>query len=227
LNSLKKLIAFDVDGTLLDNSELFVAAYRRMVPKFNEKTGLSVPLRRDPIMGVVGLPPVEIFTGLMPEVDMRFCDLMLRLFMDELEYGIRNGATSLYEGVQSSLERLYAEGYTLAVASNGVRSYIETVINHFDIARAFSLPVIVVEGVIKNKDDILAAYIDRIRPDFTVMVGDRYTDREAARSCSAPFIACAFGHGDHSEIHGEHHVVSAFDEVYDMIKRIEREHGVE
>lgn len=226
MNTLKKLIAFDVDGTLLDNSNQFVEAYERMLPRFNEATGLSVPRVREGAIGAAGLPPLGIFTHLMPGVDLRHCQLMLDLFMEELENAIRQ-SSPMFEGVYPTLQRLHEAGYVLAVASNGVRSYIETVIHHFDIAKYFSLPVLVVENEIHDKNELLAAYIDRIQPDFTVMVGDRYTDKEAARSCSAPFIGCAFGHADISELQGEPHIVSHFNEIYDMILRIEREQGVE
>ncbi len=224
---IKKLIAFDIDGTLLDNATQFVDACKRMFPRFNEKTGMSLRADEHRIIGAAGLPPQEIFTHIMPGVDMEYCTLMLSLFMEELEAGLRSGAAELFADVSRTLKRLHAGGYALVIASNGVRSYIETVLNHFDIAQYFSLPVIVVENDIKTKNDILAAYIVRENPDFTIMVGDRYTDKLAARACSAPFIACAFGHADISEIQGEHHVVSDFSQIYDMILRIERELGFE
>lgn len=221
-----KLIAFDVDGTLLDNSGLFIEAYRRLVPKFNEKTGNNIVFTEKNITGVLGLPPVEIFTGLMPGVDMKHCNLMLRMFMDELEGAVSDGGTELFDGVKPVIERLHNEGYVLAAASNGVRSYIETVLGHFGLMPMFSLPVIVVEEEIRNKNEILSSYIERINPRLTVMVGDRYTDREAAGSCGVSFIGCSFGHADISELEGERHIVSDFYQIYDMIKKIEHEQGV-
>jgi phosphoglycolate phosphatase len=126
----------------------------------------------------------------------------------------------LFSGVATTLSALREAGYVLAVASNGRRRYIETVLATYDIARNFR--ELISADEVGNKTALLRAYLERIPalPDNTVMVGDRASDVEAAVTNRCRFVGCDYGHGYVDEIASAGPMVSRFDELPGVIATI-------
>jgi phosphoglycolate phosphatase-like HAD superfamily hydrolase len=135
-----------------------------------------------------------------------------------------NGGGTLIEGVHKTLEKLFKEGYTIITASNGRLEYIEAILSATGISKYVSLPIITIDGIIKTKSGIVKYYKDNIANDhLLIMIGDRTSDRVAAADNGIPFIGCNFGHGGEGELAGTRWIAGAFEDVYDIIKKIEAE----
>lgn len=218
-----KVIAFDMDGTLFDNSDILIDSYRKTVIDFTKETGImgiNFPSDEE-IFSVIGLPPLGIFKGLMPEVDESFCSLMLRIFNRNLISGIESGGGTLYPGVKKVLNTLYSDRYRLIMASNGALDYINAILRIHGIGKYFYEPVKVVdEKKIHNKNELVRSYLSEIKYNVAIMVGDRETDRDAAFSNGIPFIGCSYGHAGNSEVEGERYVAHNVKEIMTLVKDI-------
>ncbi|MDA3901008.1 MAG: HAD hydrolase-like protein [Spirochaetes bacterium] len=216
------LIAFDMDGTIFDNSDILVESYRKTVDDFNSETGLAVAVPSDEkIFSVIGLPPLGIFQELMPGVDTKFCDLMIRLFNRSLISGISDGGGSIYPGVEELLDKLVTDNYRLVMASNGALNYIEKILEFYNLKKYFLSPVIVVdEQKIHNKNELVTTYLDNSEYEMAIMVGDRVSDRDAARANGIPFIGCSYGHAGISEVEAEKYVAHSVSEIYQLVLSI-------
>ncbi len=124
---MKKLVIFDLDGTLLDTIEDLGNAtnYALRTLGFPER-------RRDEYYRLVGRGITNLFKGAVPAG----CDTpetigrMRELFL--AHYGVHLcDRTRPYPGIPELLERITARGVRIAVASNKYQEGAEAVIGHF------------------------------------------------------------------------------------------------
>jgi phosphoglycolate phosphatase len=211
------LIAFDLDGVLYSSEPFLGEAYREAIANVNEQRSNSfprVPTTRE-ILDHVGWPVPVILARLFPDIEATAVDLLYAETLEVICAHVARGEGILFPGVAATLTGLQPSGSLLAVASNGRRRYIETVLSTYDIARHFLDLITVETGAIENKAGVLRAYIGRrhLRAEQVVMVGDRSSDVEAAAAVGCHFIGCDYGHGYRNEIEGAGPIVSAFDQL--------------
>ena len=209
------LIAFDLDGVLYTSEPFLGAAYREAIANVNARRPGSfprVPETRE-ILDQVGWPVPVILARLFPTVDPIAVELLLAETLPVIGRRVARGEGILFPGVSDTLALLQRTGCTLAVASNGRRHYVETVLATYDLARHFTeLVSIDGNGCVGSKADILRAYLAREHcvPAALVMVGDRASDVEAAQAVGCHFVGCDYGHGYREEIAGAGPVVASF-----------------
>ena len=109
---MKKLIIFDLDGTLLDTVPDLLITLNTTLEKFNLKT-----LNREEILAKLGYGAkklVELAVGDIPTEDFEkvYADYCVRLANCD------NSLTNLYDGLDVTLKALKNDGYKLAVVSN-------------------------------------------------------------------------------------------------------------
>jgi len=212
-------LAFDIDGTIYDAGDIIEESFRRAIESYACDTP-DVPAREE-IKATLGYPLDEIFVMLFPSMkDQQRNDLAV-LWTANLVEMIRDKKGSLIDGARETIKELYSMEYNILVASNGARSYVEAILETYDLKKFFSEPFIYAEGMIKNKTDIIGTYLGLIPGSEMIMVGDRYTDLAAAKENGIPFIGCAFGHAGTEEIEGERYIVNQFRDIPGMIKIIE------
>jgi len=217
-------IALDIDGTIYDSAEIVVPAFHEGIRFFSENLTdrtLRVPGHKE-IMNLVGIPAHEIYIRLYPELNE---DELLQL-NDSCHQSfirlIRERKGALFPGVAEVLGELHESGYINLTASNGRKGYIEAILESHDIRGFFHDDLLFLSDTICDKRDIVTLYLDRLsEDDLLIMVGDRESDREAAHVNGVPFIGCAYGHAGMDEIRGEPYIVEGFDQVPEMLRKIE------
>jgi phosphoglycolate phosphatase len=219
------LIAFDLDGVLYSSEPFLGEAYREAIANVNARRPGSfprVPETRE-ILDHVGWPVPVILARLFPAVDPVALELLLVETLLVIGRRVARGEGVLFPGVSDTLAHLQRVGLTLAIASNGRRHYVETVLATYGLARHF-IKLVCVDGSdrIGSKADILRAYLARERrvPAALVMVGDRASDVEAAQTVGCHFVGCDYGHGYREEIAGAGPVVASFDALPDVIRTL-------
>lgn len=213
---MRGLVAFDLDGVLYSSAPFLGDAYREAIANVNAQRPGSfprVPETRE-ILDHVGWPVPVILARLFPAIEAAAVDLLSIETLQVICGRVARREGVLFPRVAETLAQLQQAGLSLAVASNGRRQYVDTVLSTYDIARYFSELVSVDGGArIKSKADILRAYLQRERrvPRQLVMVGDRASDVEAAQTVGCHFVGCDYGHGYREEIAGVGPVVASFD----------------
>jgi len=217
----KNYIAFDIDGTIYDAGNIIEGSFSRAVERFmkeNSGPDLRRPARED-IARTLGLPLEEIFRILFPEIDVRGRERLSSICTEELVAMIRDREGELIEGADTVIPELYRAGYKMVVASNGVKQYCEAILETYGLIQYFSEPFVYPGAEHLNKTEVVRHYLNEL-PDVKnmVMVGDRFTDLEAARDNNIPFIGCAFGHAGIDEIKDEKFLVHAFSEIVPVLE---------
>lgn len=217
-------LAFDMDGTLYDCSGIVADAFQEGIRRF-EKPGrknITVP-EKESIIIVLGQPVELIFKTLFPELNGQELLEINDFCTNTLIEMIKAGGGSLIDDVYPNLEKLYKEGYGMFIASNGRPEYLDAILSATGIEKFFLKPVVTIDGKIKTKGDIVRHYMEEtVRDNIFIMIGDRASDRTAAAENDVPFIGCNFGYGGY-ELAGSKWLAADFNEVYHIIKKIEKE----
>ena len=218
---MKKLVAFDLDGVLYSSEPFLGEAYREAIAAVNARRPGSfsrIPSTRE-ILDHVGWPVGVILERLFPSVEEAAVRLLYDTTLDVICAYVRRGAGLLYPDVPETLRRLSADGYLLAVASNGRERYVSSVLSTYQLSDLFVAPI--TADQVGDKTAVLRGYLQRhaVAPGDTVMVGDRSSDVQAAGAVGCRFVGCDYGHGYRDEIVDAGPIVSRFADLPAAIAR--------
>ncbi|MGE3841550.1 MAG: HAD family hydrolase [Vicinamibacterales bacterium] len=186
-----RLIAFDLDGTLLDSR-------RDLADAANDTLALSgySPLAVEAITRMVGEGAGVLLERAFAASGAAVPDGALATFLQFYDSRIAVH-TRPYDGVPESLERL-ASWTTLAVVTNKPLKPTLGLLEHFGLAQYF-VRVVGGDGPWPRKPDpagllALLAEMD-VRPDEALFVGDSWVDLETARRAGVTPCLVRYGFG--------------------------------
>lgn len=192
----KKYIAWDVDGTLFSSESILPEIYRDSVTEYSQKHSLNIPIpTKEAIFHEVGKPVKTIFQNLLPELQDFQRDEISKFVLEKLTASVKNGNGEIYPNTKKTLLELKKKGYLFLGASNGRSPYVEAVLESVGVTQEF-LPRLYVNETHPTKAHLLKTYIQtyEIEPANLVMVGDRFSDYEAAFENKTKFAFCKYGH---------------------------------
>lgn len=193
--SVRPLVAFDLDGTLVDSApDLLdtldvVLAGRGIAPVDRDDArtmiggGARVLIRRALAHEGITLPEAEI-----EALNARFLAHYATHLADR---------TRPFPGVIEALDRLAAQGVLLAVCTNKLEHLARLLLDRLDLTRRFSA-ITGADTYAKAKPDALPL-LSTIAAgggaaSASLMVGDSRTDILTARAAGVPVIAVSFGY---------------------------------
>jgi phosphoglycolate phosphatase len=203
---MKKVVIFDMDGTLVDSSITIVNAINHVRAKLN-----LAPLETNLILEKVNDPelnPAEYFyevPAFTPEHEAWFSDYYTQNHEQELQ---------LYTGVKALLESLKSKGFQLAIATNSYRGSTLESLSHLNILDYFeSLACYDDVGRGKPAPDMLEKNLKdlKVKAEETVFIGDSERDMLASKSANIDYIMINWGFSDYED---------AIREVADLEKAI-------
>ena len=190
----KRLVIFDMDGTLQDSSPAIANA----VNFVRERLGLP-PLPPEEIIEKVNDPHLnaaEYFYAtdrFEPIHEEWFAEYYSRHHQEEIR---------LYGGIREMLERLRSGGCLLAVATNAYRRSTIESLEHLKILDFFDA-IASYDDVPRGKPapDMLLKILAELElsPEEAIFVGDGPRDAMAAEAAGIDFLRVNWGFSDHHE----------------------------
>jgi len=191
-----RLLAFDLDGTLVDSAPDILSALNQMMLRLGKAevcleqvqhwlgNGMAMLIKR----ALTGeLYPCHYDPSEFAQAQLLFIDF----------YRQSNGsATHLFDQVPEVLAQLH-QNYPLAVVTNKPRQFTEPLLKHLGIAHFFKA-IWCADDVThaKPEPDMLFALAGQqeILPADILLVGDSENDIFAARAAGMPVIALSYGY---------------------------------
>jgi phosphoglycolate phosphatase len=193
--SLPRIIAFDLDGTLVDTAPDLIAALNHVLTR----EGLQpVPLKSARNMIGAGARKMierglELDDHAMTTADI---DRLMKDFVAFYADHIAD-ASRPFEGLEAALDELEARGFRFAVCTNKLEWLSKLLLDRLDLSRRFAaICGADTFGVAKPDPTILRETVARAGGELsgTIMVGDAGPDIGVARRAGIPVIGVEFGY---------------------------------
>lgn len=222
-----QLLAFDLDGTLVDSAPDILAALNQMMARLGKAQVSLMQVQHWLGNGMAMLIKRALTGRLEPgSCDAAEFETAQQLFIDF--YQQSNGsATRLFDQVPEVLAQL-SERYPLALVTNKPRQFTEPLLEHLRIGRFFKA-IWCADDVAKAKPDpqMLLALAEQQQLQVTdiLLVGDSENDIFAARAAGMPVIALSYGYNHGQSIaHSQPDLVlESFSSLPDAICSLEQE----
>jgi phosphoglycolate phosphatase len=214
--NLVRMLAFDIDGTLFSSESIILDTYIAAFENHKKKTGMEIRIpNKNEIMEQVGKPVKTIFSTLVPELSEQVRDEISDSILELLCDKILNGEGEVYPNALKTLEYLKSKGLKFVCASNGRLPYVSSILARIGVLEMFEEITVLNYRNIQTKKDIISDYIGKFRlePESILMIGDRFSDYEAAEKNSCPFAFCEYGHASPNEIPSFSINLKSFDQL--------------
>ena len=189
---MKKLVVFDLDGTLLDTIGDLAAACDYVLEKHHLPTHT-----RDEYHSYVGNGVKKLIERSIP-MDKRTDDFVEKLRREFIEYyhSHIDIHTTPYDGIDDLLGKLYAMGLKIAVLSNKYHDGTVKLIESFFPP----IPFVEVRGQMENipikpSPDALFSIMEHcgVKREETLYVGDTAVDIHTGHNASVDVVAVTWG----------------------------------
>ncbi len=196
---MKKLVIFDLDGTLLDTIADLAAAANHAL----QKAGFPV-YDTETIRTFVGNGISKLLERALPE-GARTAENVERLRTDFVPYYDAHNAeqSKPYPGVAALLLRLQERGMMLAVASNKYQTATEKLVAHYFPAIRFVKVMGQREGVPVKPDPTIVFDIMEaagVGKEDVLYVGDSGVDMQTAHNAGVDAVAVSWGFRPRTEL---------------------------
>ncbi len=218
-----RLAVFDCDGTLVDSQHMIIAC---MEDAFTGE-GLSVPTP-DAVRRIIGLHLEECFCRLAPEASeplrVKLADAYKASFFARRQRPDYH--EPLFHGALDALDAVEKAGWLMGIATGKAMRGLKAVLERHKLESRFITLQTADLGPGKPHPAMLQRAMDEagVEPQDTVMIGDTCYDIEMARNAGAHAVGVAWGNHPADELvgAGAHIIVSAFSELPDAMRRLER-----
>lgn len=217
----KKLIIFDVDGTLMDSENDVFLCLNHIL-----KTNIGLEISKDEFQKMAGLPLEEVFKEFLPEnkkhLNVEFTKKFRDYYIDEKHF---LDTTYLFNGVKETISKLKKQGFIITIASSKPTRALEYMLNYFGFTE-FNLVMGTGESNFKHKPnpEIIYYILDKfnISKEDAVIVGDTQADVLAAKNAKIDSIALTYGYDTKDNLikYQPTYIIDDFADILKMVKKI-------
>jgi phosphoglycolate phosphatase len=213
------VVAFDLDGTLVDTAPDLTAALNHALDRFGRP-----PIAEESVRHMVGhgaralLQKGLAATGVMtPEL----VEEGFPIFIDYYAAHIADGSRP-FPGLEEALDRLAAMDVRLAICTNKLEGLARSLIDALGWQGRFAAIIGGDTLPVRKPDPApLFAAIQRAGGGRPAFIGDSITDTDTARAANIPCVAVSFGFTDRppGEL-GANALIDHFDELIPALERL-------
>ena len=217
----KKVIIFDLDGTLINSAPDLTVAVNHMLETLNRDT-----FSGDIIHGWVGNGALVLVKRALSAdrtidetLDAELVDNALRIFLDFYAQNLCN-ETVPYENVTETLHALKEKGYRLTIVTNKPFAFVDPILKGLGLEGLFELILGGNSLPQKKPDPAPLLYVcDKLNVSVgeCVMVGDSKNDILAANACGMQSVGVTYGY-NYGESIGVYEPDIIIDNFEDLLK---------
>lgn len=215
----KKLLIFDVDGTVWDSERDVFLAFNHTL-----KVNAGIEISKEEFQNLAGLSLGTMFERVLPKdkksLSVEYEKLYKKYYIDEGHY---TDATILFENVKQTLDKFKDEGFYMAVASSKPKRILDKMVSYFNL-EGFNYVLGTEESSFKHKPDpeLINYIMDQLNvsKQDAVIIGDSKSDILAGKNAGIDTIAVTYGYDKPENLIKLEptHVIDKFDNLLDIIE---------
>jgi phosphoglycolate phosphatase len=179
------LLIFDWDGTIVNSIGLIIECVQTAAYELELKA-----VSDEAVRDCIGLVLDDLVFRLFPKADpSAFAKIFYRDYTEE------KLQTHFFQGAIDTLQKLKDQGYTLAIATNKIRSQLKHALKTAKIDTLFSTLRCGDDGQTKPHPEMILTILEEldIKPKKAVMIGDSIYDLLMAQNAKVDSIAVTYG----------------------------------
>jgi phosphoglycolate phosphatase len=188
-------LLFDLDGTLTDPKEGIVACIRFALLKLDIEIDKAINLE-----SYIGPPLRDAFYELCGNEEV--AENAVSLYRERFStLGLFENR--VYDGIPECLAQLAEKVDSIYVATSKPTIYSKRIIEHFKLSQYFDVVYgSNLDGSLSDKTDLLGHILknEDLRPEDTVMIGDRSFDMVGAKNHGLKAVGVLWGFGNEKEL---------------------------
>jgi phosphoglycolate phosphatase len=214
-----EIVAFDLDGTLVDTAPDLAAALNRTLEALGRPTVLLESVRH--LVGHGARALLRRGLAASGEAPEELVEAGFPIFIDHYGGHICDG-TRPYPGVEAALDAIEAAGARVALCTNKPEGLTRALLDTLGWRERFAAVVGGDTLKLRKPDPApLLEVIARAGGGAAAFVGDSITDADTARAAKVPFVAVSFGFRDRPvEALGADAVVDSFAALVPALARL-------
>ncbi len=215
---MKKLIIFDLDGTLLDTVEDIRYTLNELLKKYGLKT-----LNKEETIKKLGYGAKKLVELAVGDISQKKTEIIYNEYVKRLANS-KNERTVLYDGLDEVLKALKKDGYKLAIVSNKPDDAVKVVVKDKLLDYGFDFVMGNLPGVFNPKPDKSCVEYCLNQMGYSkeeaVYIGDSEVDVETFINSEVDGISVLWGFRDRDilEKFGSTRFASTGAELYEIIK---------
>lgn len=215
----KKLIIFDLDGTLIDSVPDLAFAINSMLKSLDRDTFEVDTIRHWVGNGAKSLVSraLSASSNIDSSLDEKFIESALDIFLKAYSKNL-SVSTIIYPNVKDTLLALKSKGYKLAIVTNKPYDFVPTLLETLKLDNLFEL-ILGGDSLKEKKPSPMPLLYVCDKLDISVkdavMVGDSKNDIVSASSANMDSIGVSYGYnyGESIEVYNPKIVVDDFGEI--------------
>lgn len=214
---MKKVIIFDLDGTLLDTLSDLQKSVNFALSKFDYPLRSLEQVRKDIGNGVAKLIERSIPHGILNENYAKCLEIFKQNYRQHYDED-----THAYEGMNNTVKMLLKEGYKVTVATNKIIDVAKILLDHhyphlFDFIQGDA------DNVKKKPDpNMINNIVDyyKVSKDEVLYIGDTNVDEETALNSEVDYVLVSYGYRTKEEIKKTCQCTTVLDTPEDVLNYI-------
>ena len=194
----KKVVVFDVDGTLFDTKRGIIDALNCVLRSYGEE-----PIEESKGNKYIGPSIKESLVRLHGFDEKKACEgteFYRKIYVERFI-----GKSVAYQGMEKMLIKLKETGCILGIATMKTRPQIDRMMDLFNLRTCFSVIKTAREDGSLNKEQMLKQISGLYGEGFSYyMIGDTMGDYLASQNAGYEFIAVDYGYGDINGLNCRH-----------------------
>ncbi|WP_170315068.1 HAD family hydrolase [Saccharibacillus brassicae] len=213
-----EVIAFDLDGTLIDTSEAMYEVNHDVFEEAIANGDADEQPSKETIRSVFGMTGEEAWKKVAPDMDESAQERYKKPHDDLLHRKMESRSYAL-EGVPELLKRLSGT-YELATASNCGEAYLDRVLRIDGLKGLIRYPLCAGSVGAQRKSEVLAELLRQSgrRPEQVLMVGDRKSDIDAALAVGMPSVGIRSAFAEPGELEKANATVDHIGELEHVLR---------
>ena len=215
----KKLLIFDVDGTIWDSEKDVFLSFNHTL-----KENANFEITKEEFQKLAGMPLGTMFENVLQEekkhLSAEYEKYYKQYYIDE---GHLVDATVLFKNVKNTLDNFKKQGFYMAIASSKPKRILDKMVKHFQL-EGFQYVLGTEESNFKHKPnpEIVNYIIEQLNvtKEETVIIGDSKSDIFTGKNAGIDTIAVTYGYDKLENLQQAEptYIINDFEKLLEIIK---------